>query len=402
MKKDIKQITETNKLVSKREIKEYKNRILKVFSNYKLQVNSISVLTGTAISLYQVNLKPGIRVTKIKNFQDDIILSLAVGARIIIPRPYKDSIGIELPNKNPNKVSYKSITTSKEFLETEMQLPLAIGETIPNKPFIIDLIEARNILIAGSESQEISNIINVILASLLYKQHPSQIKFVLFDSKNKELSTYSKVEKHYLAKLNNYDKAIISDIKKGEDVLETIVIEMENRFNLLNKTKTRNIKEYNKLIEQKLNTDTENIVLPYLVVVINDYADLIMFADNNRIEISVARIAQQANVVGIHLIIATQQPSTNVITGIIKANIATRISFKTENNIESRTIIDETGAQELIGEGDMLINNGNITRVQSAEINSNEIEDILEYISKQEVNTNVFKLPNSNISTSHI
>jgi len=378
MKIDTKQITETNKFVSKKEIKKNKERILTVFSNYRLQVNSISVITGSAISFYEVNLKPGIRVTKIKNLQDDITLSLARGTRIIIPRPYKDSIGIELPNKSPNKVSLKSIIASKEFQETKMELPLAIGETIPNKSFIIDLVKAPHILVGGS-GQEISDIINVILASLLNKQHPSQIKFVLFDSKKTQLSTYSKIEKHYLAKNNNYGNAIITDIKKGEDTLKSLILEMEKRFILLNKVKASNIKEYNdKLLTQKANANSENKALPYLVVVINDYTDLVMLADKSRIEMYIARIAQQASVVGIHLIIATQQISTNIITGVIKVNIPTRISFKTESLIESRTIIDASGAQELIGQGDMLINEGDyITRVQSAQINFNEKEEIL-------------------------
>ncbi len=380
--------------VSDEELQENSEKIVKTLSNYKIQIDKISATIGPTITLYEIVPAPGVRISKIKVLEDDIALSLAaLGIRIIAPIPGKGTIGIEVPNKNPEIVSMKSVISSKKFQESKMELPLVFGKTISNEIFMLDLAKAPHILVAGATGQGKSVGINAILTSLLYKKHPSQVKFVLVDPKKVELSVYSKIERHFLAKIPDTDKAIITNPDNVISTLNSLTKEMDDRYKLLEGI-ARNIKEYNhKFIKRQLNPEKGHRFLPYIVVIIDEFADLIMVA-GKEVEMPIARIAQLARAVGIHLIVATQRPSTNVITGIIKANFPTRISFKVTSMVDSRTILDHPGANNLIGRGDMLISNGSsMTRVQCAFIDTPEVEEISEYIGEQVGYPNAFLLP---------
>ena len=380
--------------VSDEELQENSERIVKTLSNFKIKIDKISATIGPTVTLYEIVPAPGVRISKIKVLEDDIALNLkAKGVRIIAPIPGKGTIGIEVPNKNPEIVSMKSVISSKKFQETKMELPLVFGKTISTEIFMLDLAKAHHILVAGATGQGKSVGINAILTSLLYKKHPSQVKFVLVDPKKVELSVYSKIERHFLAKIPDTNNAIITDPDKVISTLNSLTKEMDDRYKLLEGI-ARNIKEYNhKFIKRELNPEKGHRFLPYIVVIIDEFADLIMVA-GKEVELPIARIAQLARAVGIHLIVATQRPSTNVITGIIKANFPTRISFKVTSMVDSRTILDHPGANNLIGRGDMLVSNGSsMTRVQCAFIDTPEVEEISEYIGEQVGYPNAFLLP---------
>ena len=380
--------------VSEEELQENSEKIVKTLANYKIQIDKISATIGPTITLYEIVPAPGVRISKIKNLEDDIALSLAaLGIRIIAPMPGKGTIGIEVPNQNPEIVSMKSVIASKKFQETKMELPLVFGKTISNEIFMLDLAKAPHILVAGATGQGKSVGINAILTSLLYKKHPSQVKFVLVDPKKVELSVYSKIERHFLAKLPDSEKAIITDPNEVINTLNSLTKEMDDRYKLLENI-ARNIKDYNhKFIKRELNPEKGHRFLPYIVVIIDEFADLIMVA-GKEVEMPIARIAQLARAVGIHLIVATQRPSTNVITGIIKANFPMRISFKVTSMVDSRTILDHPGANNLIGRGDMLVSDGSsMTRVQCAFVDTPEVEEISDYIGEQVGYPNAFLLP---------
>ena len=381
--------------VTNEELRENSDKIVKTLANYKIKIDKISATIGPTITLYEIIPAPGVRISKIKVLEDDIALSLAaLGIRIIAPIPGRGTIGIEVPNKNPEIVSMKSVISSKKFQQSKMELPLVFGKTISNEIFMLDLAKAPHVLVAGATGMGKSVGINVILTSLLYKKHPSQVKFVLVDPKKVELSVYSKIERHFLAKLPDNDKAIITNPDEVINTLNSLTKEMDDRYKILEKAGARNIKEYNhKFIKRKLNPEKGHRFLPYIVVIIDEFADLIMVA-GKEVEMPIARIAQLARAVGIHLIVATQRPSTNVITGIIKANFPTRISFKVTSMIDSRTILDHPGANNLIGRGDMLVSNGNdMIRVQCAFIDTPEVEEISDYIGSQVGYPNAFLLP---------
>jgi S-DNA-T family DNA segregation ATPase FtsK/SpoIIIE len=345
--------------------------------------------------LYEIVPAPGIRIAKIKNLEDDIALSLsALGIRIIAPIPGRGTIGIEVPNQKPEIVSMRSIIGSKKFQESNAELPIALGKTISNETFMVDLAKMPHILVAGATGQGNSVGLNAIITSLLYKKHPSQLKFVLVDPKKVELNLYSSLEKHFLAKMPDEEDAIITDIQKVKNTLNSVNIEMDTRYDLLKKAHVRNIIEYNtKFIGRRLNPEKGHRYLPYIVVVVDEFADLIMTA-GKEIELPIARIAQLARAVGIHMIIATQRPSINIITGVIKANFPTRIAFKVASMIDSRTILDTPGANQLIGKGDMLVSSGStMTRVQCAFVDTPEVERICEFIAEQRGYTTAFLLP---------
>lgn len=381
-----------------KEIKENKDRIIKVLTGLRLKVEEISVTTGVSISFYEVKLKSGYRLAKINNCIEDITNHFFLGTRLIVPRPYNDSIGIELPNKTPGTVSIKSIITSKEFTNKNIEIPIAFGETIDNKPYIIDLAKANNIIIAGSDELEIYNSINTIISSIFYRKRQAQIKFLLIDTKQ-QFGLYSKIENQLLAKLPNEKHAIITNIEKVRAALSSLDLEIDRRYELLKKTQTRNLVDYNKLIENHVGEMADNEILPHLVLVINDLADVFDLDNNGAIELLIARIARLGKSVGIHIIIATQCPSVNVLTGSIKANIPTRISFKVKRFIDSRIILDQGGAQRLIGKGDALISDGgSLRRVQSAKIGSSELNEIIDLIAKKEASPNIYYLPEPDIS----
>ncbi len=374
-----------NAEVSNEELISNKNRIVETLRHYKIEITKIRATIGPTITLYEIVPAPGIRIVKIKNLEDDIALSLsALGIRIIAPIPGRGTIGIEVPNQNPELVSMKSILGSRKFLESEAELPVALGKTISNETYMFDLTKMPHILVAGATGQGKSVGLNVIIASLLYKMHPTELKFVFIDPKKVELNLYSVIEKHYLAKLPSEEEAIISDIQKVKYTLSSLNTEMDQRYDLLKKAKARNIREYNdKFIKRRLNPEKGHRFLPYIVVVIDEFADLIMTA-GKEIEIPLTRIAQLARAVGIHMIIATQRPSTNIITGTIKANFPTRIAFKVPSMIDSRTILDTPGANQLIGKGDMLIAAaGTMTRVQCAFMDTPEVERLCKFIGDQ-------------------
>lgn len=384
-----------NAEVSNEELISNKNKIVETLKHYKIEITKIRATIGPTITLYEIVPAPGIRIAKIKNLEDDIALSLAaLGIRIIAPIPGRGTIGIEVPNQNPEVVSMRSILSSKKFQESTAELPIAIGKTISNETFIFDMVKMPHILVAGATGQGKSVGVNVIIASLLYKLHPTQLKFVLIDPKKVELNLYSVLEKHYLAKLPNEEEPVITDIQKVKNTLNSLNIEMDLRYDLLKKAHTRNIKEYNaKFINRRLNPEKGHRYMPYIVVIIDEFADLIMTA-GKEIELPIARIAQLARAVGIHMIIATQRPSTNIITGVIKANFPTRIGFKVASMIDSRTILDTPGANQLIGKGDMLISAGSsITRVQCAFIDTPEVEKLCSFISEQRGFASAFNLP---------
>lgn len=384
-----------NAEVSNEELIANKNKIVETLRHYKIEITKIRATIGPTITLYEIVPAPGIRIAKIKNLEDDIALSLAaLGIRIIAPIPGRGTIGIEVPNQNPEIVSMRSILGSRRFQESVAELPVALGKTISNETFMFDLAKMPHILVAGATGQGKSVGINVIITSLLYKKHPSQLKFVFVDPKKVELTLYSSLEKHYLAKLPNDDEPVVTDIQKVKYTLNSINIEMDQRYDLLKMAHSRNAKEYNKkFIQRKLNPEKGHKYMPYIVIIIDEFADLIMTA-GKEIELPIARIAQLARAVGIHMIIATQRPSTNIITGVIKANFPARIAFKVASMIDSRTILDTPGANQLIGKGDMLIaSGGDITRIQCAFVDTPEIETICSFISGQQGYPTAFMLP---------
>jgi len=384
-----------NAEVSNEELISNKNKIVETLRHYKIEITKIRATIGPTITLYEIVPAPGIRIAKIKNLEDDIALSLsALGIRIIAPIPGRGTIGIEVPNQQPEVVSMRSIIASKKFQESTADLPVVLGKTISNETFLIDLTKMPHILVAGATGQGKSVGLNAIITSLLYKQHPAQLKLVMIDPKKVELSLYSTIEKHFLAKLPEDEEPIITDIQKVKYTLNSLNVEMDSRYDLLKKAHARNVKEYNaKFTSRRLNPEKGHHYLPYIVVIIDEFADLIMTA-GKEIELPIARIAQLARAVGIHMIIATQRPSINIITGVIKANFPTRIAFKVASMIDSRTILDTPGANQLIGKGDMLISMGStMTRLQCAFVDTPEIERICEFISQQQGYPSAFMLP---------
>lgn len=384
-----------NAEVSNDELISNKNKIVETLRHYKIEITKIRATIGPTITLYEIVPAPGIRIAKIKNLEDDIALSLAaLGIRIIAPIPGRGTIGIEVPNQQPEIVSMRSIVSSKKFQESTAELPIVIGKTISNETYMFDLVKMPHILVAGATGQGKSVGLNVIITSLLYKKHPAQLKFIFIDPKKVELSLYSSIENHFLAKLPGEDDSIITDIQKVKYTLNSVNIEMDQRYDLLKKAGARNIKEYNKkFTSRRLNPEKGHDYMPYIVVVIDEFADLIMTA-GKEIELPIARIAQLARAVGIHMIIATQRPSTNIITGVIKANFPVRIAFKVASMIDSRTILDTPGANQLIGKGDMLISSGsNMTRVQCAFIDTPEVEEVCNYVAGQQGYPEPFLLP---------
>jgi len=384
-----------NSAVSKEELESNKNKIVETLRHYKIEIVQIKATIGPTVTLYEIVPAPGVRISKIKNLEDDIALSLsALGIRIIAPIPGKGTIGIEVPNRTPEIVSMKSIIASKKFQETKYALPVAMGRTISNETYTLDLAKMPHLLVAGATGQGKSVGLNAIITSLLYKKHPSQLKFVLIDPKKVELSIYSTIEKHFLAKLPDEEEPIITDIHKVIATLNSLCVEMDTRYDLLKKAHARNIKEYNeKFIKRKLNPENGHRFLPYIVVIIDEFADLIMTA-GKEVEAPIARIAQLARAIGIHMIIATQRPSTNIITGVIKANFPARIAFKVASMIDSRTILDSPGANQLIGRGDMLIStNSDVVRVQCAFVDTPEVEAITEFIQEQQSYPSALMLP---------
>ena len=381
--------------INQEELEENKNRIVETLRNYKIEIAQIKATVGPSVTLYEIVPEAGIRISKIKSLEDDIALSLsALGIRIIAPIPGKGTIGIEVPNKNPTMVSMKSVIGSAKFQEAEMELPIALGKTISNETFVVDLAKMPHLLMAGATGQGKSVGLNAVLTSLLYKKHPAEVKFVLVDPKKVELTLFNKIERHYLAKLPDTEDAIITDNTKVINTLNSLCVEMDNRYTLLKDAMVRNIKEYNdKFKARKLNPENGHRFLPYIVLVVDEFADLIMTA-GKEVETPIARLAQLARAIGIHLIIATQRPSVNVITGIIKANFPARIAFRVTSKIDSRTILDTQGADQLIGRGDMLYTNGNdVVRVQCAFVDTPEVEKITEYIGSQKAYASAYLLP---------
>jgi len=381
--------------INQEELEENKNRIVETLRNYKIEIAQIKATVGPSVTLYEIVPEAGIRISKIKSLEDDIALSLsALGIRIIAPIPGKGTIGIEVPNKNPTMVSMKSVIGSAKFQEAEMELPIALGKTISNETFVVDLAKMPHLLMAGATGQGKSVGLNAVLTSLLYKKHPAEVKFVLVDPKKVELTLFNKIERHYLAKLPDTEDAIITDNAKVVATLNSLCVEMDNRYSLLKDAMVRNIKEYNdKFKARKLNPENGHRFLPYIVLVVDEFADLIMTA-GKEVEVPIARLAQLARAIGIHLIIATQRPSVNVITGLIKANFPARIAFRVTSKIDSRTILDTQGADQLIGRGDMLYTNGNdVVRVQCAFIDTPEVEKITDFIGSQKAYATAYLLP---------
>ena len=381
--------------ITKEELEENKNKIIQTLNHYKIEIEKIKATIGPTVTLYEINPAPGVRISKIKSLEDDIALSLAaLGIRIIAPIPGKGTIGIEVPNSQPEVVSMRSLIASEKFQNAEMELPVVLGKTISNEIFCVDLAKMPHLLMAGSTGQGKSVGLNAILVSLLYKKHPSQIKFVLVDPKKVELTLFNKIERHFLAKLPDTDEAIITDTSKVVKTLNSLCIEMDQRYELLKGAGCRNIKEYNeKFIKRKLNPNEGHRYLPYIVLVVDEFADLIMTA-GREVETPIARLAQLARAIGIHLIIATQRPSVNIITGIIKANFPARIAFRVTSKIDSRTILDAGGADQLIGRGDLLYSTGNdLIRVQCGFVDTPEVEEITEFIGNQQGYPNALLLP---------
>jgi S-DNA-T family DNA segregation ATPase FtsK/SpoIIIE len=377
------------------ELEANKNQIINTLKNYDISISKISATVGPTVTLYEIVPAAGVRISRIKNLEDDIALSLAaLGIRIIAPIPGKGTIGIEVPNVKKTVVSMRTLLASDKFQHSNFNLPIAIGKKIDNENFIVDLSAMPHLLMAGATGQGKSVGLNAILVSLLYKKHPSQLKLVLVDPKKVELSIYRTIEKHFLAKLPGEEESIITDTKKVIHTLNALCIEMDNRYDLLKEANARNIKEYNeKFIKRRLNPQKGHQYLPFIVLVVDEFADLIMTA-GKEVEMPIARLAQLARAVGIHLIIATQRPSVNIITGTIKANFPARIGFKVSSKIDSRTILDAGGADQLIGKGDMLISyNGEITRLQCAFVDTPEVEKITEFIGRQRGYPEAYKLP---------
>ncbi|KJD34233.1 cell division protein FtsK [Tamlana sedimentorum] len=381
--------------INQEELEANKNRIVDTLSNYKIGIASIKATIGPTVTLYEIVPDAGIRISKIKNLEDDIALSLsALGIRIIAPIPGKGTIGIEVPNTNATIVSMRSVIAAKKFQSSDMHLPIALGKTISNETFVVDLAKMPHLLMAGATGQGKSVGLNAILTSLLYKKHPAEVKFILVDPKKVELTLFNKIERHYLAKLPDSEEAIITDNTKVINTLNSLCIEMDNRYELLKNAMCRNIVEYNKKFkDRKLNPNDGHQYLPYIVLVVDEFADLIMTA-GKEVETPIARLAQLARAIGIHLIIATQRPSVNVITGIIKANFPARIAFRVTSKIDSRTILDGSGADQLIGRGDMLYTQGNdLIRVQCAFVDTPEVEKITDYIGAQKAYPDAYLLP---------
>ena len=381
--------------INQEELEENKNKIVETLKNYGITISQIKATVGPSVTLYEIVPEAGIRISKIKSLEDDIALSLAaLGIRIIAPIPGKGTIGIEVPNKNPTMVPMKTVISSARFQEAEMELPIALGKTISNETFVVDLAKMPHLLMAGATGQGKSVGLNAVLTSLLYKKHPAEVKFVLVDPKKVELTLFNKIERHYLAKLPDTEDAIITDNTKVMNTLNSLCIEMDNRYNLLKEAMVRNIKEYNeKFKSRKLNPENGHRFLPYIVLVVDEFADLIMTA-GKEVETPIARLAQLARAIGIHLIIATQRPSVNVITGIIKANFPARIAFRVTSKIDSRTILDTQGADQLIGRGDLLYTNGNdLVRVQCAFVDTPEVDRIVDFIGSQKAYASAYLLP---------
>ena len=391
----LKDYGESTITINQEELELNKNKIVDTLNNYKIGISKIKATVGPTVTLYEIVPEAGIRISKIKNLEDDIALSLsALGIRIIAPIPGKGTIGIEVPNQNPSIVSMRSVISSPKFQKAEMELPIALGKTISNETFVVDLAKMPHLLMAGATGQGKSVGLNAVLSSLLYKKHPSEVKFVLVDPKKVELNIYNKIERHYLAKLPDTEDAIITDNTKVIHTLNSLCIEMDNRYELLKNGMCRNLKEYNtKYRERKLNPNDGHSFLPYIVLVVDEFADLIMTA-GKEVETPIARLAQLARAIGIHLIIATQRPSVNVITGIIKANFPARIAFRVTSKIDSRTILDSGGADQLIGRGDMLYTQGNdLTRIQCAFIDTPEVQKVADYIGGQMGYPDAYLLP---------
>ncbi|MCW8312667.1 DNA translocase FtsK [Sphingobacterium sp. InxBP1] len=381
--------------INQNELEANKNRIVDTLRNYSIEIESIKATIGPTVTLYEIIPKPGVRISKIKNLEDDIALSLAaLGIRIIAPMPGKGTIGIEVPNSSPEMVSMRSVLATEKFQKTDMDLPIALGKTISNEVYIADLAKMPHLLVAGATGQGKSVGINAILTSLLYKKHPAELKFVLVDPKKVELSLFKKVERHFLAKLPDEEEAIITDTKKVINTLNSLCIEMDQRYDLLKNAQVRNLKEYNaKFINRRLNPEEGHRFLPYIVLIVDEFADLMMTA-GKEVETPIARLAQLARAVGIHLVIATQRPSVNIITGTIKANFPARLAFRVLSKVDSRTILDTGGADQLIGRGDMLLATGSdLIRIQCAFVDTPEVEQISDYIGAQRGYPSAFMLP---------
>lgn len=381
--------------VSRQELEDNKNKIVETLENFKIGIQEIKATIGPTVTLYEIVPEPGVKISKIKNLEDDIALSLAaLGIRIIAPIPGKGTIGIEVPNKNRELVPARAVLGTEKFMRSDKDLPIALGKTISNEVYVADLAKMPHLLMAGATGQGKSVGLNMILASLIYKKHPSQLKFVLVDPKKVELTLFNKIERHFLAKLPGAEEAIITDTKKVIYTLNSLCIEMDNRYNLLKDAGARNLKEYNaKFISRKLNPEKGHKFMPYIVLVIDELADLMMTA-GKEIEAPIARLAQLARAIGIHLVVATQRPSVNVITGIIKANFPARLSFRVTSKIDSRTILDAGGADQLIGMGDMLLSLGSdVTRIQCAFLDTPEVDAICDWIGEQKGYSDAHLLP---------
>ena len=381
--------------VTKEELEANKDKIIETLNNFDIGIAQIKATIGPTVTLYEIIPQAGVRISKIKNLEDDIALSLsALGIRIIAPMPGKGTIGIEVPNKKKEMVDMRSVLATEKFLKSEMDLPIVLGKTISNEVYVTDLAKMPHLLMAGATGQGKSVGLNVILTSLLYKKHPSQLKLVLVDPKKVELTPYNKIEKHFLATLPDVEEPIITDTKKVVNTLNSLCIEMDSRYDLLKIAGSRNIKEYNeKFITRRLNPKNGHRYLPYIVLVIDELADLMMTA-GKEVELPIARIAQLARAIGIHLVVATQRPSVNVITGTIKANFPARLSFRVASKIDARTILDTGGAEQLVGQGDMLLSLGSdIIRLQCAFVDTDEVENICSFIEKQNGYPSAYLLP---------
>ena len=382
-------------VVNEKELEQNKKIIIETLLHFKIEITAMNAEVGPTITLYEIVPKEGIKISKIKNLEDDIALRIkATGVRIIAPLPGKGTVGIEVPNQNPSIVSMKSVISSEKFQKSSYELPIAIGKTISNETYVTDLTKMPHLLMAGATGQGKSVGLNAIICSILFKKHPAEVKFVLIDPKKVELTLYNKIEKHFLAKLPNNEDAIITNTKEVITTLKALCLEMDNRYDLLKAAGVRNIMEYNqKFKSRKLNPKNGHKYLPYIILVIDEFADLIMTA-GKEIEIPLARLAQLARAIGIHLIIATQRPTTNIITGTIKANFPVRIAFRVSQGIDSKTILDTSGANQLIGRGDMLISTGNdLLRIQCAFIDTPEVEEITSFIEEQKVYPKRYDLP---------
>lgn len=391
----LKDYVDSEPTINMQEQNENKDKIINTLKSFGIEINTIKATVGPTVTLYEITPERGVRISKIKGLEDDIALSLAaLGIRIIAPIPGKGTIGIEVPNSNPKIVSGRSILGTKIFRDCTYDLPIAFGKTITNEVFMVDLCKMPHVLVAGATGQGKSVGLNAMIASLLYKKHPAELKFVLIDPKKVEFSIYSVIEKHFLAKLADEEEAIITDVNKVVQTLNSVCVEMDSRYDLLKAAHVRNVKEYNdKFINRRLNPNKGHKYMPYIVVVIDEFGDLIMTAGKD-IELPIARIAQLARAVGIHMVIATQRPTTNIITGTIKANFPARVAFRVSSMMDSRTILDRPGANQLIGRGDMLFLQGaDPIRVQCAFIDTPEVDEITKYIAKQQGYTQAFELP---------